>query len=775
MIKYISLHRSNNGLSQWNRPLSFALLLLVLVSQSCSIQKHIPEDELLYTGGKIAIETDSILEQEDQLKSELENILRPEPNSKFLGIYPGLYYYYKTQREKPGFINNWLYKKIGEEPVYVSDVKTYEVDDIIVNRLENHGFFYSNSASTLEKNVEDKTGEALYTVSIKQPYTLASYQLDSIQEPIYTDIESSINTTQFKKGLRFDLAFLKTERQRIDNDLKSKGYYNFNPDFLIFEADTTRYTSRQFDLYLRLKNAVPKKSLVPYRVEKINIYSDYDIENSAATNDTIRFNNKNFIETESYFNPENLDPFITLKEGDYYNPQESRNTARRLSTIGTYKYVNIQYQEMDSLLTDSTAVLHANIYLSPLNKRALKAELQAVTKSNSFAGPALEFSYSNRNLFKGGEIFNLSTSLGYEFQVGGGNNNPSASSTSIGVKGEVLFPKVLFPFKISDTFFDYSIPKTKTSLGIDYLNRSDLYRLLSGTAEFGYLWNENRYTTHELNPISINYNNLIKTTPEFDEILEDNPFLQQSFDQEFIAGLNYSFTYNEMVDVNKKHQIYANTTVDIAGNVVSLFGKNNTDTRTKTFLGLEYAQYAKLDVDFRYHFNFNSDQKIATRLFAGYGMPYGNSDLMPYIKQYYSGGPNSVRAFSIRSLGPGTYEGTEDGSYNNFVDQTGNIRLEANVEYRFPLFSFFKGALFADAGNVWNSKENEALPGGKFSSDFMSQLGIGVGVGLRVDVQGFVIRFDFAAPVHDPTLKEGERYDFQYEETTFNFGIGYPF
>ncbi|CDF80876.1 surface antigen (D15) [Formosa agariphila KMM 3901] len=752
-----------------------ALLLLFFIMASCSIKKHIPEDELLYRGGEVNIETDSIIAEEEQLQDELEAILRPEPNTKFLGVYPGLYYYYINQREKPGFINKWLYEKIGEEPIYASDVKTYEVDDIIINRLENHGFFYSSSASTLDKNEDDKIAKAMYSVSIKQPYTLASYQLDSLQEPIYTSIQRSVNRSEFKKGLRFDLDFLKTERQRIDHHLKSKGYYNFNSDFLIFEADTTRYSSRQFDLYLRLKSGVPKKSLVPYRVEQINIFSNYDIENDSITNDTIRFNNKNFIETESYFNPKDLDPFITLKEGDFYNPRASRNTARRLSTIGTYKYVNIQYEEKDSLLTDSTAVLHANIYLSPLNKRSLKAELQAVTKSNSFAGPALEFSYSNRNLFKGGEIFSLSTNLGYEFQMGTDSDEPSASSTSIGIKGEILFPKVLFPFKISDSFFDYSIPKTKTSLSIDYLNRSDLYRLLSGTAEFGYVWNENKYTTHELNPISINYNNLIKTTPEFDIILEDNPFLQESFDQEFIAGLNYSFIYNEMVDVNKTHQIYVNTTVDIAGNVVSLFGKDNSDSKTETFLGLEYAQYAKLDVDFRYHFNFSNDQKIATRLFAGYGLPYGNSELMPYIKQYYSGGPNSIRAFRIRSLGPGTYEGVDDGTYNDFVDQTGNIRLEANLEYRFPLFSFFKGALFTDAGNVWNSKENDALPGGKISSDFMQQLGIGVGVGIRVDVQGFVIRFDFAAPLHDPTLKDGERWDFQYDETRFNFAIGYPF
>ncbi|MGJ5642609.1 BamA/TamA family outer membrane protein [Formosa sp. S-31] len=754
-----------------NRIIYLAVFILFLL-QSCSITKYIPEDELLYTGGDVNIVTDSVIENQSQLQSELEKVLRPEPNSKVLGQYFGLYYYYKTQKENPGFLNRWLYKKIGEEPVYKSDVKTYDVEDILVNRLENHGFFYSTASSTIEDNDEKKTAKALYDVSIKQPYKLATYQLDTLQEPIFSAIQKSITKTEFEPDLRFDLEYLKKERLRIDNDLKNVGYYNFNPDFLIFEADTTRYKDRKFDLYLRLKQAIPKKSVVPYKVSKINVYTNYDIKNDSIPKDTIRFNNKNFIETESFFKPKNLDPFITLKEGDYYNPKESRNTARRLSTIGTYKYINIQYEEKDSLLTDSTGILHANIFLSPLNKRAIKAELQAVTKSNSFAGPALELTYSDRNLFRGGEIFNLSTNVGYEFQVGTKSSEKPASNIALGLKAELLFPKVLFPVTISNSFFKYSIPKTKTSLSIDYLSRTDLYTLLSGTAEFGYLWNENRFTTHQFTPISINYNNLMETTPEFDQILIDNPYLEESFEQQFIAGLNYAFTYNEMVDVNKKHQIYVNTTLDLAGNLVSLFGKDQGEN-PKTFLGLEYAQYVKVDVDFRYHFNFKKDQKIATRLFAGYGMPYGNSELMPYIKQYSAGGPNSVRAFRIRSLGPGTYY-DETSSDNYYVDQTGNIRLEANLEYRFPLISYLKGALFVDAGNVWNSKENEAQPGSKFSSDFMSELGIGVGAGLRVDVQGFVIRFDFAAPVHDPALDE-KQFNFQYKETVFNFAIGYPF
>ncbi|WP_233266019.1 BamA/TamA family outer membrane protein [Formosa sp. L2A11] len=749
---------------------TFALLFIILF-QACSIVKHIPEDELLYTGATLKIKTDSIVENESELKAELKSTISPEPNSKVLGMYLGLYYYYKNQKEKPGFINRWLYKKIGEEPVYQSAIETFEVEDILVNKLENHGFFYSSSSSDIIENEVDKKATAAYEVQIKQPYKMGTYQVDSLPAPIFSEIKKSVANTEFKPGIRFDLDFLKTERLRIDADLKNAGYYNFNSEFLIFEADTTRYKNRTFDLYLRLKSTVPEEAIKPYKIGSINIHTDYDIKKDSVEQKSTRFNEKNYIQDEEFFKTKHLDPFITLNEGELYNPRASRNTARRLSTIGTYKFVNIQYDERDSTLTDSSRVLDANIYLSPLNKRSLTAELQAVTKSNNFAGPALEFSYNNRNVFKGGEILSLSTSLGYELQMGSGN---TISNTSLGIKSEMTFPRVIFPIKINDDFFEYSIPKTKVSLGVDYLSRTELYTLLSGTAEFGYSWNANKYTTHNINPISINYNNLINTSDEFEEILDENSYLEQSFEQQFIAGLNYSFTYNEMVDASKKIQFYTNINLDIAGNGLSLFDSKDSN-ETQTFLGLEYAQYVKADIDLRYHFNFKNEKTLATRLFAGYGIPYGNSEYLPYIKQYYSGGPNSVRAFSVRSLGPGTYVSEDNTDDDYYLDQTGNIRLEANVEYRFPLFSYFKGALFADAGNVWNSTEIEDTPGGKFSSDFINEFGIGVGVGLRVDVQGFVIRFDFATPVHDPSLEEGERYDFQYKETTFNFAIGYPF
>lgn len=753
----------------------FSAILFALLLHSCSITKYIPEGERLYTGATIEIKADSTVKDVDVLKAELEGVLRPEPNSKFLGMRPGLYYYYKTQKEKPGFINRWIYKQIGEKPVYQSSVEPFEVEEILRNRLENHGFFYSTTASSFQE--EDIKASVTYKLKVPKPYTMASYTLDSMPAPIYEDVKRASIKTPFVKGMRFDLGNMKLERQRIDSELKKRGYYNLNPDFFIFEADTTQYTDKRFNLFLKLKAEVPKKATVPYVIKKVNIYPDYDLQDSLLTRKE-RFNNKNYHQDSLFFKPKYLDKFIEIEEGSYYNPETSKNTARRLSSIGAYKYVNIQYKEIDTATTDQLGALETNIFLSPLTKRAFRAELQAVTKSNNFAGPNLALTYSNRNLFKGGETFNVSSNIGYETQLASGSN-AGLSSLELGIKAELIFPRVISPFKIEDDFFKYSVPKTKISLGANFLNRSQLYTLLSGSGLFGYVWDSNRYVTYQFNPISINYTSLSNTTPEFQEILDNNPFLKRSFDQQFISGLTFSFTYNGMVDASDPNQFFVNTTLDVAGNSISLFGKETDAGEPKAFLGLQYAQYAKADIDLRFHLNFgeNREQTLATRLFAGYGHPYGNSEVIPFVKQYFSGGPYSVRAFRIRSLGPGTYnEGNDTQSDGTYFDQTGNIRLEANVEYRFPIFSFFKGAVFADAGNVWNSKANPAFGGeDKFTSNFINELGMGAGLGLRIDVQGFVIRFDLAAPFHDPSLPEGERYDFRIDEPVLNFAIGYSF
>lgn len=763
----------------------YALLLLLTASlYSCGVSKFIPNGEALYTGSKINIESNKDIGNTKKISQELHTLLDPEPNSKILGIRPGLYLHYKTQKKNPGFLNRWLNKKWGEEPVYLSDVNPQRIEQLMLNRLDNRGFFYSKVSSKLDST--RKHAALRYQVELQQPYTLEQFKLDKDSLPIYNDISKALTQTEIKLGKRFDLELMKYERERIDQELKQKGYYNFNPDFLIFEVDTNRYDNKKFDLFLRLKKNVPKKSLVPYTIDSISVFPNFSIDTDTLTpSSTSTINGMSFFQKEEFFKPKKLEPYILFGLGQKYNSNTARLTSNRLSSLGTYKFVNIRFNEKDTSATDSVGSLSADIFLSPLTKRSVRAEFQAVTKSNGFAGPGVAVTYNNRNLFRGGETFGITGNFAYETQLSGGNNT-GLSSIAGGLKADLIIPSLL-PF--SPRSFKYAVPKTKISLGTDFLKRSKLYTLSSFNTSFGYTWNANKFVYHELNPINVNYVNLSNTTEEFLAILDNNPFLSQSFEQQFIAGLNYTFTYNELVDPNKSRPFFVSTSLDIAGNTLNLLSGSKT-----TIFGLEYAQYAKADIDFRYYIKWAKEQALVARLYGGWGIPYGNSSTLPFVKQFFSGGPYSVRAFNIRSLGPGTFNSVEDGT-SSFFDQSGNLKLEANLEYRFPIWSYFKGAIFADAGNVWLTNETEIsedasaesiefneelLAKGKFSSNWAKELGIGLGVGLRVDIQSFVLRFDFSSPLQVPYLPEGERiripfFDGGSNNLIFNFAIGYPF
>ena len=754
-------------------------LLLIAIVHSCGVDRYIPEGESLYAGAKIHIHTEDKISDIKEVRSELNTLLGSEPNTKILGMRLGLYYHYKAQKEKPGFIAKWMNKKIGEDPVYRSEINVERVKDLLLNRLDNRGFFYSKVQSSPDQG--KKFTGITYDIALSKPYVLENFVLQKDSLPIYDEIRLLMPETEVKPGNRFDLNVLKFERERIDHELKQKGYYNFNPDFLIFEADTNRYDNRRFDLLLRLKAQVPQKSIVPYTIDSITVYPNYSIEND--TSDVakgVTENGIHFVQNPEFFQPKRLAPYILFEKGQKYNAQASRLTSNRLAAIGSYKFVNIRYNEKDS-----AATLDADIYLSPLTKRSIRAELQAVTKSNGFAGPGISLTYSNRNLFRGGETFSISGNFAYATQISGGSN-AGLSTLSGGIHADLIVPRLL-PF--SPSKFNYNVPKTKISLGGDILNRSKLYTLTSVNTSFGYTWNANKFVYHELNPISVNYVNLVNSTTEFEAILDQNPFLRQSFEQQFIAGLTYSFTYNELLEKNKKHPIYLATGLDISGNTLNLFNGGK-----KTAFGLEYAQYAKIDLDFRYYLKWGKEQALIARFYGGWGLAYGNSSTLPFVKQFFSGGPYSVRAFQIRSLGPGSFSASNNG-ITSFFDQSGNLRLEGNLEYRYPIWSYLKGALFLDAGNVWLTNDIEigddepeasraykdALKTeGSFGSDWVSELGVGVGFGLRVDVQSFVIRLDVASPLRVPSAPIGERgrtpfFDGGTDNLIFNFAIGYPF
>lgn len=753
----------------------FAFLLLL--GFACSVKRFIPEDEFLYTGAALTLESESKISDIKEVTEEVEDLLRPKPNKKILGMYIGLWAHYKGAKEKPGFINRFINKKIGEEPVYFSGVNLRGTEELILNRLENRGFFYS--ITNAEVSRKGKFASVAYSVQLSSPYLMDSLIVDRDSMEVDREIIELLKDTKLTRGTRFDLSKLNSERVRIEDALKNKGYYNFNDEYLIFEADTNQGDStRTFNLYLRFKNSVPKSGIIPYRVDQINVFPNYSIDEKAELIDTVTINGKNFIQGQLVFRPELLDDYILIEKDGLYHPGKSKLSSNRLSSIGNYRFVNLRYEEMEA--DDSLGHLRANIYLSPMNKRSLRAELQGISKSNNFAGPALNLIYRNRNLFYGGETLNISGKFAYEFQVGRGAVE-GLNSVELGLNADLIYPRVIFFIPIKERF-SYSVPKTKISLGTALLDRGGLYRLNTFSGNYGYFWNANRYVYHEINPVSINVVNLTKTSNEFEAILDANPFLRNSFQRQFIAGMNYTFNFNKLVDRFRTHGVFVGVGIDLAGSGLKAASKIIGSAEGE-FLGMPYAHYAKADLDLRYYLRLNTQHTIATRFLAGVGKPLGNSVSLPYVKQFFAGGPNSIRAFRIRSLGPGTYR-PEVFNQASFFDQAGDIRLEGNLEYRFPIISVLKGAAFLDAGNLWLMNENEALPGGKFSSSWWDELAVGTGVGLRVDIEFFVIRFDLATPLRIPYLPENERWvsgfevgskSWRRDNLIFNFAIGFPF
>ncbi|HEY4652735.1 MAG TPA: BamA/TamA family outer membrane protein, partial [Pontibacter sp.] len=371
--------------------------------------------------------------------------------------------------------------------------------------------------------------------------------------------------------------------------------------------------------------------------------------------------------------------------------------------------------------------------------------------------------------------------------------NTNLSSYQLGTQATLTIPRIVSPVELRNLRTEF-VPKTRMSLGFDFLNRVRYYQMNSFNASYAYNWRPKKEFTHDITPINLQYVQLGKTTIAFDTLLAQNPFLRRSFEDQFIIGSIYQFTFTNQMETNRTHQFFDNFTVDGSGNLInglqSLSGADEPEEdRPREIFGRPYSQYVRFENDFRYYFHITKESQIATRLLAGVGYAHGNSTVLPYVKQFSIGGPNSIRAFRARSIGPGTYN-VPDSLFSSYFDQTGDMKLEANIEYRFPIAGFFKGAVFLDAGNVWLLRETRKpdgtpdKPGGLFEgNEFLAELAVGTGVGLRVDVQFFVLRFDLGIPVRVPHMPPGQRNvlsDFKFgfkgeNSMTLNIAIGYPF
>lgn len=790
----------------------FGLVFFGLSIYGCTATSFLKEGESFYGGHEINFDTQGKrIGRKKVLRTELDEYVRPKPNKKFLGMRPSVWFYYiaRTPRKEKGGLKNFIKNKLGSPPVFFTEAKPDRTAKTLNSQLNNEGYFQSEVSHTT--TVKKHETIVNYNVILPRPYRLDTIRYPTPKDSVYAPILRKVREASLlKERQRFDLERMQAEQSRIEKELKNVGFYYFDDRYLIFEADSTT-GKRKVNVRLRLENGIPPKARRIYKINDINIYSSYNLSIDSAVRSSYaqEVDGYNYIDSAGNFRPSVITRVINFKEGNIFRREDYDFTLHHLMGLGVFKFVNIKFSEVHP----DSALLNTNIYLTALKKKSIRAEVQGVSKSNNFVGPGLSFTFRNRNFLGGAELFQLKLNTAYEVQVGGQTEGEALNAFEVGLESSLTVPRFIAPFGI-----DYSsrkfIPKTVFKAGINVQNRVGYFRLNSFNLGAGYNWMETEAKTHELFPIDISYVRTDKESAEFIKQLEENPVLASSFENQFIIGTRYSYTRNTQLAEDplekfeertfRPHNFYFNGNVDVAGNLFYAIQRqfNKSSELPLTIFKQPYAQYVKGDIDFRHYWQFDIHNKLATRLIVGAGYAYKNAPVMPYIKQFSIGGSNSIRAFPARSLGPGTYDvrtdPTLDSVNTQFIDQRGDIKLEGNIEYRFDMVKFLKGAVFVDAGNIWllqrqdslgaddpNDPTEDTRKGGRFHMDtFLKELAVGTGFGLRFDFSFFVLRLDTAFPLRIPSQTDDPWVidDIDFGSSTwrknnliFNIAIGYPF
>jgi len=542
---------------------------------------------------------------------------------------------------------------------------------------------------------------------------------------------------------------------------------------------------------VKIKENTPDLARKQFTIDKIYIFSDYNLRNrqnltarlTGRDTDTLLWKDNTYImDPKKKFRPQIYDRALYFKSGDLYNRSNHNLTLNRLINLGTFKFVKNQF-----VLSDSTSnKFDVYYYLTPNEFKSLRLETLGKSNSASFVGGEVNFNWRHKNFLRGAEIFAVSLYTALDFQIGG--NKEANNIYRIGSKVSLTWPRIIAPFKFQSS--SAFVPKTKVELGYEYQKRTELYTLHNFNANFGYLWKENALREHDLKLIDVTYITPEYISEKYKEQMNDdkNPSaasLRRVVEKQLIFGPVYAYTYTTTM-LPKTNTFYYKGMLDLSANLTGLIsGADVKAGNQKTILGVPYSQYIKTEHDFRFYHKLTDKSQLAARFIGGGAYPYGNSEYMPFSKQFFVGGSNSIRAFRARTLGPGSYDPRSEKNSSFFHDQAGDIKLEMNLEYRANIAGFLNGAVFVDAGNVWLFNEDSSKPGGRFSKEFLSEIAVGAGVGLRFDFSILILRTDLAIPLRVPYYEKGNRWSFneinlsdkqwRKDNLMLNIAIGYPF
>lgn len=762
----------------------FLTAMAALVMTGCSTTSKLEEGEILYNGMKLDLHPVAGEKLPGEMVSDLKKAVNVKPNNPLPFISPymrspfpvGLWVY-NHMSDSAGGLKGWIYRKLVEQPVLVTDARPDTRVKMLESILDDNGYFGSKASFSIQSGKNPKKGKIVYDIDVPRPYLIDSIEYINDGTKLGHLIDTISKRSRYlRKGERFCVDSLISVRTKIANTLRNIGYYYFRPEYIEYLADTL-ITRHAVALRVTLAENVPDIARLQYRVGNVVTYVTRRSTRNPGTPDTI-FSSPDKGDVIVYRPAKlrkNLIPScVTFRKGRIFSVWNMDRTQERLSRLGIFSNIQMQAVPADTSASNPTLDLFINCQFDRPMEATLEANL--AYKSNSYLGPGLIFGVTNNNTFGGAEKLSLTFNANYEWQTGR-NRGSVFNSYEFGVTGSLAFPRLLAPKFLKRT--ENELNWTTVSLGVDLMNRPHYFKMADFHVGLSYEWHPTRHVLNQLTLFKLTYNKLMHTTPEFDAVMEANPAVALSFQSQYIPQLSYTYTLDKFLERDKINGINFTATLTEAGNVFdgiySLCGVKGE----KRLFGTPFSQFVKGQAQLVYSRRLikGTDQWLVSRVLIGAAHAYGNSKVVPYSEQFYIGGANSIRAFTVRSIGPGSYKAPAD-LQNGYFDQTGTFKLELNTEYRFPIISVLHGAVFLDAGNIWLLKNDPTRPGGQLKAKtFLRDLALGTGVGLRVDIGMLVIRGDLGYGLHAPYYNGTNHYfNIAFKKAfAFHLAIGYPF
>jgi outer membrane protein assembly factor BamA len=770
------------------------ITVALLFFSACDVTKPLKKNEYLLTHNRFKISTPKIS------SDDLNGYLQQKPNSKLFGLFrANIAFYNMGNKGKDSKFKKWLRTKVGSAPELLDTTLIPIAVKQMGLYLNNKGYFGSVIYDSIA--LKNKKAKVYYIIKASRPYTIRNISYSIADTQVASFMMKDTSKCVIKRGRNYDAYELESERSRIAAYLLNQGYYRFSTTYVIFHIDSTT-GNRQMDVNIEITNPVVPSldnlgSFIQathnrYFINRIFIDPDFSLLGS----DTIRYDTvpKNYrvrradtLGTTYYFlthgkfrvKPRTIAQSVLLYSGEYYNTTVVKQSYSQISALGVYKFVNIHFEEPQVMHEPHKNPLDCKIQLARAPVQSFSISTDG-TNSGGALGVQAALVYQNRNIFRGAQLLRLSLSAAAQMQGSIGTTGSNLFNTiEFGINGSLTFPQFFFPLK-PERLPKSLRPKTVVSIGYNFQKRTDYVRYISNVA-FGYTWVQNDQIRHMLDPIEIL---LVKVFPDSSFSAELNSLtdkrLKNQYTDHIIAGLKYTFTFNNQNVHKAKDFFYIRSNFETGGNLIycanELFNSRKTSGDYYTLFGIQYAQFVRPDFDLRFYEPFSNKTSMVYRFYGGIGIAYGNSLSLPFEKAFFAGGANDLRGWKMGALGPGTYH---NDTLSNSFDQTGDMQLQINLEYRFPVYKMIKSAVFVDMGNVWILRDSPDLPGGTFHIyNFLDQVAIDVGFGIRADFDFFIFRLDPAVPIRVPYYPNNDHWYFskiQLKDIIWNFGIGYPF